>query len=263
MRYPGGTLPRLALLGGGTMNVTARWCGMRGEPGDNFRAVMRSYMADRLLWREVPLLAVRQGEDECYGFTFGAGPLVRILERYESGTKGHLGAIALGVKSITAALTNFPRSYRSVLREMEARILVDGQELPYGRYTAVFANVTGAINPFIEPFLNERTRDSFHFLAYAASTREFAMLAPLLARARPPIDPKALLRPISTWKQVGLSLAGKGELPLDPRYINHPARHLTIYTAERHFTIDGELLPITAPSLEVRLGPALHLALVS
>jgi diacylglycerol kinase family enzyme len=262
MRYPG-NVPQLALLGGGTMNVTSRWCGMSGSPGDNFRAVMRAYVTDKLLWREVPLLSVRQGEDESFGFTFGVGPLVRILERYESSSKGHLGALALGVKAIAAATTNFPRSYRSLLREMDARIVADGQELPYSRYSAVFANVTGAINPFIEPFLTERTRDSFHFLAYATSSREFAMLAPLLARARPPIDPKALLRPISSWKQVGLSLVGKGELPLDPRYVNHPAQHLTIHTAERHYTIDGELLAMTGPSLEVRLGPALRLALVN
>ena len=67
-------LPQLAILGGGTMNVTARWCGMRDEPGDNFRAVMRAYQADRLLYREVPLLAVTLGGKTRYGFTFGAGP---------------------------------------------------------------------------------------------------------------------------------------------------------------------------------------------
>lgn len=262
MRHPG-TVPQIALLGGGTMNVTARWCGVHESPGDTFRSLMRAYMTDKLLWREVPLLAVRQGEEECYGFTFGVGPLVRILERYENSSKGHLGAIALGLKSIAAATTNFPRSYRPILREMDARIIVDGEELPYSRYSAVFANVTGAINPFIEPFLTERRRDSFHFLAYATSSREFAMLAPLLARARPPIDPKALLRPISSWKQVGLSLVGKGELPLDPRYVNHPAQHLVLHTSERHYTIDGELLPVTGESLEVRLGPALQLALVT
>ncbi|MCS6912738.1 MAG: diacylglycerol kinase family protein [Myxococcales bacterium] len=256
-----GPLPTLALLGGGTMNVTARWCGMRGPPGDNFRAVMRAYLSDRLLSREVSVVAVRQSEREHFGFTFGVGPLVRLLERYENGQKGRLAAVRLGLKAIAAAVTSFPRSYRPLLREMEARIVVDGQQLPYSRYTAVFANVTGAINPLIEPFLHQRSRDTFHFLAYATSTREFAMLTPLLARAKVPIDPKALLRPASAWKQMGLSLLGKGALPLDPRYVNHPARHVTIYTDERHFTIDGELLPLSGP-LEVRLGPTLRLAVI-
>ncbi len=255
--------PQLALLGGGTMNVTSRWCGMSTHPGDNFRTVMHAYFSDRLVWREVPLLAVQSGEHTSYGFTFGVGPLIRILERYEAGSKGHLGALGLGIKSITAAVSKRPRSFTAVLREMEARVVVDGQELPYTRYSALFANVTGAINPFIEPFVAERTRDSFHFLAYAASSREFAMLAPLLARAQLPIDTRSLLRPMSMWKQVALSLLGKGELPVDPRYVNHPARHLTVHTGERHFTIDGELLPLQAPQLTVGLGPSLRLALVN
>jgi hypothetical protein len=60
-----------------------------------------------------------------------------------------------------------------------------------------------------------------------------------------------------------MSLVGKGELPLDPRYVNHPARHLTLHTDERHFTIDGELLPVVPGGpIEVGLGPALRLALV-
>jgi diacylglycerol kinase family enzyme len=255
--------PRLALLGGGTMNVTSRWCGMSSVPGDNFRTVMQAYTADRLVYREVPVLSVTSGGQEAYGFTFGIGPLVRILERYESGTKGHLSALGIAVKSIGAAVSKFPRSYAPVLQELEAGITVDGQALPYSKYAAVFANVTGAINPFIEPFTAERTRDSFHFLAYAVSSREFAMLAPLLARAQLPIDPKSLLRPMSTWKQGVLSLLGKGELPADPRYVNHPARHLRLRCHERHFTIDGELLPLVDGAVEVKMGPALRLALVN
>lgn len=264
LRSPDGDRPplHLALLGGGTMNVTSRWCGMQAEPGDNFRAVMQAYACDKLLWREVPLLSVTHGGHTTYGFTFGVGPLIRILELYEDGNKGRLQALFMGVKSIAAALSNFPRSYRHVLREMDARIQADGRELPYERFAAVFANVTGAINPFIEPFVGERSRDTFHFLAYAVSSREFALLAPLLARAKVPIDPRSLLRPISTWKQVGLSLAGKGELPLDPRYVNHPAQQVLIETDEKNFTIDGEVVPLAGRRIEVRLGPLLRLALI-
>jgi diacylglycerol kinase family enzyme len=258
-----GAPPQIALLGGGTMNVTARWCGMSGSPGDNFRAVIQAYQTDCLLWREVPVLKVSQGDHDVYGFTFGIGPLIRILERYENSTKGHVSAVMLGLKSVAAAVAKFPRSYQPVLREMDARVIVDGQELPYGRYAALFCNVTGVINPLIEPFTNERTRDSFHFLAYAVSSREFAMLAPLLARAQLPIDPKSLLRPVSTWRQLVLSLLGKGELPIDPRYVNHPARYLTLHTNERHYTVDGELLPLSGGPLQIDLGPPLRLAVVS
>lgn len=260
LRVPDVTPPRIALLGGGTMNVTARWCGLRGSPGETFREIMRAYSADRLLWREVPLVSVTHHGQTQFGFTFGAGPLVRILERFEAGKKSHLNALQLGVGSVLSAVSGIPRSYQPVLREMEATLTVDGERLPYQRFAALLANVTGTINPFIEPFVGDRTRDTFHFLSYAVSSREFAMLAPILARARVPIDPRSLLHPVSTWRQALLSVVGKGQLPFDPRYINRPARELLVETNEPFYTIDGEVFPSIDGRFEVRLGPQLHLA---
>lgn len=260
LRDPTVTPPRLAFLGGGTMNVTAAWCGMGRAAGENFRQVIRAFIADRLLWREVPLVTVTQKGKTHYGFTFGLGPLVRVLERYEAGHKSRAKAVTVGVKSALAAVSRFSRDYQPVLREMDARITVDGQRLPYERWAALFANVTGVINPFVEPFAADRTLDSFHFLAYAVSSREFAMMAPLLARGRLPIDPRSLLHPISTWRQALLALVGRGGLQADPRYVNHPARHLVIETGEAHYTIDGEVLPSIDERFEVRLGPAVRVA---
>jgi hypothetical protein len=260
LRDPETPPPRLALLGGGTMNVTSAWCGMRHSPGENFRQVMRAYLADRLLWREVPLLAVTHHGQTHFGFTFGVGPLVRILERFESGRKSRFGAVELGVKSVLSAVGGIPRAYQPVLREMEGRVVIDGERLPYDRWASVFANVTGVINPFVAPFVGERTRESFHSLAYAVSSREFAIMAPLLARARLPIDPRVLLHPVSAWQQALLSLVGKGHLSADPRYVNGPAHHLEIDTTESHFTIDGEVFPALDGRFDVRLGPQLHLA---
>jgi hypothetical protein len=260
LRDPKSPPPRLALLGGGTMNVTSAWCGMRHAPGENFRRVMRAYTADRLLWREVPLLAVTHHGQTHFGFTFGLGPLVRILERFESGTKSRLGAVELGVKSVLSAVGGVPRAYQPVLREMEAQLLVDGERIPYERWVSIFANVTGVINPFVAPFVGERTRETFHSLAYAVSSREFALMVPLLARARLPIDPRVLLHPVSAWQQALLSLVGKGQLAADPRYVNRPAHRLEIETTESHYTIDGEVFPALDGRFEVRLGPQLHLA---
>ena len=124
------------------------------------------------------------------------GPLVRILERYESGRKSRLDAVAVGARAALAAVGGIGE-LKPLLRELEAKLTVEGAALDLDRFAAVFANVTGAINPFIEPFAGERTRETFHFLAYAVSSREFAMMAPLLARGLLPIDPKSLLHPIS------------------------------------------------------------------
>ena len=260
LRDPATRLPRLALIGGGTMNVTAAWCGMRRSPVDSFRRVVRAYHAERLRFRDVTVLAVSQGKQTRYGFTFGAGPLVRILERFEAGRKSRAAAVGIGLRSAIGAVGRAPRDLRPLLRELEADITVDDERLPHPRWAALFANTTGVINPLVAPFAGERTRDSFHFLAYAVSPRELALMAPLLVRGRLPIDPRSLLRPISTWRQALLSLAGKGGLPTDPRYVNRPARQVVIETAEPRFTLDGEVLASTDRRFEIRGGPSLQLA---
>jgi diacylglycerol kinase family enzyme len=260
LRRPDAVPPRLALLGGGTMNVTSAWCGMSSSAGENFRTVMRAYLADELQWRDVPLVAVKNGDCTGYGFTFGLGPLVRIVQRFEASRKSRARAVTIGLTSLLGAVTGVPRGWAPTVREMEGRVIVDGQELPASRFTAVFANVTGFINPMVKPFVGERTRDSYHFLAYSVSTREFAVMAPLLLRAQLPIDPRALLRPVPLWRQALLSLLGRGELPVDGRYLNHPARHVVVETPEEWYTIDGEVLPARGPRFEVKLGPPLQLA---
>jgi hypothetical protein len=260
LRQPGTVLPRLAFLGGGTMNVTSGWCGMSASAGENFRNVMRAYLADELQWREVPLVAVTNGGRTGYGFTFGLGPLVRIVQRFEESRKSRLRAISIGLTSMVGAITGVPKSWAPTLREMEGTVVADGQQLPYSRFSAVFANVTGVINPMVKPFVGERTRDSFHFLAYAVGPREFAVMAPLLLRAQLPIDPLSLVTQVPLWRQALLSLLGRGEFPADQRYVNHPARHVVVETPEKWFTIDGEILVADGPRFELALGPQLQLA---
>jgi diacylglycerol kinase family enzyme len=255
-------MPRVALLGGGTMNVTARSCGMSRSPADNFRKVMRAYSADHLTWRNVPLLAVNDGEREHLGFTFGIGPLIRMLAKYESGVKGPAATVKMAVSSVAAAVVgrDLPGA---PLHEAQATIVADGETLPYGRFSAVFANTTGMINPHVKPFVGDRSRDSFHFLAYAGSSRHFALLAPMLARGHLPVDPKLLRGSVSGWRTALVSYAAAGELPTDPRYINKPAQTITLKTDEGHYTIDGELLPIEpGRELTVKLGPVVRLAVV-
>jgi diacylglycerol kinase family enzyme len=260
LRDPQAPVPRLALLGGGTMNVTAAWCGMTGSPGERFREVMRRHRSDRLLWRETSLLAVTQKEQTRVGFTFGVGPLVRILARYEAGRKSRLNAVDVGARAALAALAGVPRDMAPVLRELEAEITVDGERLPHDRWAAVFANVTGTINPFVTPFAGERTRETFHFLGYAVSARELAMLVPLLARGFVPIDARALLHPISTWRKALLALVGRSGLAPDPRFVNRPIHELVVETDEPLFTIDGEVIASSDRRFVVRLGPSVQLA---
>lgn len=256
-------LPRLAFLGGGTMNVTGRMCGMMGSPGDNFRAVMRAFMTDKLHWREVPVLKVEHGGTTCYGFTFGLGPLVRILDHYERGKKGKLAALSVSVRAAAAAISPLQSSMSNILKDIEAMVYADDEPLPYSRYVAVFANTTGTIQRLVAPFSHSRTRDTFHFLAYSISSRELAMHAPMLMRGKLPIDKRALLDPQTILRMLRAAPNGKPDLPLDPRYINQPAHKVRIRTDESVYTLDGEVLSHRADgdnTIHLSLGPSLELA---
>ena len=257
LRIPGNgkELPRIFLLGGGTMNVTATWLGMGGTPADNFRAVMMAYQAGTLRYRKVPLLRVRSGETEHFGFTFGTGPLVRLLDRYEHGGKGKLSALVLGLRAAGSAISPLRSAMSPLLDVQNARVVADGRPLDWNEFAAVFANTTGAVQRLVAPFVGERPADQFHFLAYAVSSREMAARLPWLAQAKRPLDAELLRKPFSAAQKLW---TGAG-LPRDPRYVNGAARRLLVETTETIFTIDGEVLPTEGP-FEVSLGPELSLA---
>ena len=246
----------LALLGGGTMNVTARWCGFDRPPAENFRAVVRAYRNGNLLLREAPLLDVRAGERLTRGFTFGMGPIIRVLDAYERGTKGKSAAVAIAIKAVTAAWLHYPPELEGLLDEMTADVTMDGERLPYERFSTIFANTSGQINPGVTPFISERTRDTFYAAAYASDSREVALALPLLAKGILPIDTHSLLSRLAPWKR-GDDRKG---LPTDPRYVNTVASRMDIVTDEKLYTVDGELLTTDAGRIEVELGLRLRLA---
>jgi len=252
--------PPLAFIGGGTMNVTARWCGFANQPARNFRDVVRSYRSGDLMTKEVPVLTVRQGVTRRHCFTVGCGPMVRVLAEYEQGDKGKAAALSIVGQALTAIWTNMPPKFREILRPIEAEVYWNGERLPYDRWTALFCNSTGRLHIGVEPFVKMRTRETFYLGAYAVTKQEIALWLPALMRGLLPVDPKSLIKPVSGWKAIAMSYVGQGSYPVDPRYINELASEVEIRTEERVFTVDGELVYGTGEPLLVRLGPTLRLA---
>jgi diacylglycerol kinase family enzyme len=250
----------LALIGGGTMNVTARWCGLRGTPAENFTQVVRGYRSGELLLKEVPLLEVRQGSDVHRGFTFGMGTPVRVLDAYERGRKGKVAAMKLALRSVSAVWTGFPREIAEMADRVQARVTVDGERLPYDEYSVIMGNVTGRINPGVAPFVNVRSRNAFYCVAYSVTTRELVLALPMLIRGFLPIDRSSLLRPIETMRQISRARLSDITFPADPRYINRTASTLEIETDEALYTVDGEVLQSNGAPFRVTLGPTVKLA---
>ena len=242
----------LALLGGGTMNVTSRWLGFGSSPGNNFRFVVNSFRSGDLLLKQVPLMQVRVGDNLHHGFTFGIGPIVRILDAYEHGKKGKPAAIKLGAQCVAGAFFGIGSS-QDMFEQMEAKVTLDDEVLPYGKFATIFSNVTGQINPGVEPFTSDRTRDSFHSAVYAVSAREFAMNLPFIMRGLLPVDVSGMLK---KWSKGRIS----EPLDTDARYVNRPAKRLLIETDEPIYTVDGEILQKPDGPIEVTIGPTLQLA---
>jgi diacylglycerol kinase family enzyme len=250
---------QLALLGGGTMNVTSRWCGMSSSPADNFRYVVRSFRSGELLLKEVPLLKVHQGNRIHHGFTFGMGPAVRLLDAYERGTKGKIGALKMASRALSAVWTGRPAALQPLLSLQPATVTLDEDALPFEQYSALFANVTGQINPGVEPFVGGRARDAFFCAAYAVSARELALVLPLILRGWLPIDSSSLLRPTGLLQHALSAYRERRPFPPDPRYVNKRSYRLDITTDERLYTVDGEIFEATEDQFRVDLGPTLKL----
>lgn len=254
----GGLSAPVAFIGGGTMNLAMRWSGWHGTPGDNFGEVIRRDVAGKQLYTEIPLLEIRQGKTVEYGFTWGAGPTIRVLDRYENGRKGKLAALEFASKAVTGALARKPPEFANLLDNMQAEIELDGERLPYSTYVAIFCNVTGMVHIALKPYNHQRTRDTFHALAYASTAREIAVLLPFLAMGKLPVDSTMFLRPVSLTTQFALSYFGRGALAYDPRYINRAAHTMTIRSDEKIFTIDGEIFQSTGEPIEIKLGPSVR-----
>lgn len=253
------TPPTLAFIGGGTMNVVAGYCGWGRRPERNFRQVVQAYKAGELLTKEVPLLEVNQGAVSHLGFTFGLGPIVRVLNEYEQGRKGPMAALQIAARSLTDAWHR-PVGRSGLLDPFQAEILQNGEPLPYRNYALLFANSTGRLHLGVRPFLKRRTRETFHFGAYAVSRQEIALFLPLIARGVLPPDPRILVQSVSGWKRVALALVGHGVFPSDPRYVNDLARTLEIRTDEPIYTVDAEMVESTGEPIRVSAGPYLQLA---
>lgn len=246
---------RLALLGGGTMNVTSRWCGFSRDPLKNFRHVVHGHRSGELLYKEVPILEVRTGDELHRAFTFGMGPIVRLLDSYERGRKGKRAAIGTAMGAISAVWLKRPASYDALLDPLRAEVVLDGERLPHHEFAALFANVTGQINPGVEPFVDQRSRDTFYCAASALSVRELTLSLPFLARGWLPLDVAALAEPGRLLERLR-----DPKLFTDPRHINRTVSRLEVRSDEPLYTVDGELLATHGGEVRCTIGPTFRLA---
>ncbi len=246
-RLPDEPLPRVATVGGGTMNVISRWCGFSSSAEKNVRHLLRAYRDRELRYRPTQLLRVSQGERVRHGFIFGMGPMIRVVQAFDARTDKSIPA-ALSYLARAIGAVFWPGVFRGLAQQvqpLQAQIAQDGAALPFDEYGVLFASTTDRIFHGAQPFVAPAGAHELSFLAYADSTRAISATFPLLARG---------------WRPRSRHQGGAAEGTDAERYVNDSARQLVVQSAEPIFTLDGEIFPSTGEPLTIEAGPFVALA---
>lgn len=124
--YQGEALPKIALLGGGTMNMLADNLDVKGTPEENlFRLIeQHSSLEDEGV---MPLNTIKIEND--YGFLFADGTSARFLSEFYKNKTSAFGSAGLVVKAAISALVNGSLFQRVVRGEIVKMTPDNGESL--------------------------------------------------------------------------------------------------------------------------------------
>jgi diacylglycerol kinase (ATP) len=191
--YAGETIPRVALLRGGTMNTVANSVGVRhGKPEGLLGRLVRDYalrangpLAD--VKRRVMRVAPAEGGKASYGFLFGTGVVHGFLaEYYSHGETTPLVAAETLARAVASAMVG-GEAIRRMARPFHGSVqLDDGSTWAERDYLAVAAGTIAHIGLNFKPFRRYAERpDAFHVLGIYASPLSFVRELPRIHRGDP------------------------------------------------------------------------------
>jgi diacylglycerol kinase (ATP) len=191
--YAGETIPRVALLRGGTMNTVANSVGIgRGKPEGLLGRLVRDYalrangpVAD--VERRVLRIAPAGGGKASYGFLFGTGVVHGFLsEYYRHGETTPLVAAKTLARAIASAVVRGP-SIKRMARPFRGSVeLEGGATWPERDYLAVAGGTIAHIGLSFKPFHRYAERpNTFHVLGIHASPLSFVRELPRIHRGDP------------------------------------------------------------------------------
>jgi diacylglycerol kinase family enzyme len=178
-------LPRSLLLRGGTINNLARSLHTRGRRADAALSALLRARRDGIELDTVPLDLIRVNGCE-YGYTVGAGMIVRFLERYyESQRPGPARAMMLLARLGASYVLN-TAAIAAVARPVEAEVSCDGTRLAFSAYTLLVASTIAHIGLGVKPFHHVcRANGRMHVLAGPATPGELLRKLPSFFVGRP------------------------------------------------------------------------------
>jgi diacylglycerol kinase family enzyme len=228
------SLPRVALLPGGTVATVARNFGMTGDPAlllrrlVDTRAQLRSVERATLRVRE----ARSGGGRDRIGFIFGTGLVARFFEvYYAEGARGYAGAARIVARVFAESFVSGPFA-RRILEPLPCAIEVDGERLHPDRWSLVCAAVVRDLGIGMRvTYRAGEDRERLHLVA-----------SPLPPHALGPRAPLVLL---------GRSIGGPG-------HFDDLVRSFVVrFPSEGPYVLDGDML--RAEEVHVSAGPRIEL----
>jgi len=223
-------LPKIALLRGGTMNIAANSCGVRGTPAGlmmNLTRKVREGIPLQTTFRDTVCI------ESHYGFIFGCGFVYTFLSAfYERGKKNAVQAARLVGRLVGSALVR-GKFYRSLTARLDCRVSVDGRPWPHDGYYALAASTVEQIGLGFKAFhRHEEKPGTFH----------------LLGLIRPPASLVVSIPKAYTGRRVSTR-----------KLVETVAARAVIEAAEPvPYTLDGENYP-GSTRLEITCGPRLEI----
>lgn len=222
-------LPKIALLGGGTMNNVVDCLKIRGTPETILsRLIYKYHEGSEFREEDLRLLKV----NDQYGFLFGNGLLYRFLcdfNRVPQSTKWT--AARMLVADILNALANNRRA-TEICRRIDAEIEVDGEPWPFKNYTTIVAGTVETLGlGFHTLYRSRKEAGKFQMVGFSLPPRQVVCYFPLLLMGRPVAS---------------------------EHWLDTLASRVNIHTKEAEgFMLDGELYPATG-KIDLSLGPTLR-----
>jgi diacylglycerol kinase (ATP) len=238
--YGDRTIPKLALLRGGTMNTVANSVGVpHGTPDQLLRRLVQTYRrgGDRIPFEERHLLRVTASDEPRahVGFLFGTGVTHGFLaEYYRHANPTPLAAVEVLLRCAASALVGGGTIRRMAEPFRGSATLDGGASWPERDYLALAAGTIAHIGLGFKPFYRYRERpNAFHALGILASPGAFVRELGRVRRGQP-------MRPTAAYDAVTSRLAVHG--------VTKPIRYM----------IDGDLHDASS-DLVVSAGPLVRI----
>lgn len=226
------TLPKIAILRGGTMNNLANCLNIRGTPEKILSNLIIKYHEDTGFEEtEIDLLKI----SGAYGFIFGMGMVSRFIEKYNHHKNGDPTPwYALKLISQTALSALFNTKFSLAMNEpFDAKVTVDGKLVPFKNYTMILAGSMEELGFGFKPLHKARKNPGkFHLIGISTTPRKL----------------------LYTLPHAFFSITPKSE-----DYIEFLGSKVVIELDRPHnYTIDGDT-PELSNKIEISVGPRLRM----